>query len=144
MLEFSPRVSVLVHMCDARATRRCVRNALRNKGHKSWRRKQNAHVAIDSHISAPVWWVLRAVASQVAGPGGHDADAPVDVAIELCASVMPTSTDDAMQSGCESLNRRAHEDGGMRLLPQWAGAGGRQRGVPCVRPASLVEPLRPT
>ena len=56
------------------------------RGHKSRRRKQNAHVAIDSHISAPVWWVLRAVASQVAGPGGHDADAPVDVAIELCAS----------------------------------------------------------
>ena len=86
MLEFSPRVSVLVHMCDARATRRCVRNALRNKGHKSRRRKQNAHVAIDSHISAQAWWVLRAVVSQVAGPGGRDADAPVDVAIDLCAS----------------------------------------------------------
>ena len=50
MLESSPRVSVLVHVCDARA-----------------------------------WWVLRAVAPQVAGPGGRDADAPVDVAIELCA-----------------------------------------------------------
>ena len=63
----------------------------------------------------------------------------------ICAHlVMPTSTDDAMQSGCGSLNRRAHEDGGMRLLPQWDGAGGRQRGVPCVRPASLIEPLRPT
>ena len=86
MLESSPFVSVLVHMCDKRATRRCVRNALRNKGHKSWRRKQNAHVAMDSHISAPVWWVLRAVASQVAGLGGRDADAPVDVAIDLCAS----------------------------------------------------------
>lgn len=86
MLESSPRVSVLVHMCDARATRPSVRNALRNKGHKSRRRKQNAHVAIDSHISAPVWWVLRAVASQVAGPGGHDADTPVDVANGLCAS----------------------------------------------------------
>lgn len=86
MLESSPCVSVLVHMCDARATRRCVRNALRNKGHKSRRRKQNAHVAIDSHISAPVWWVLRAVASQVAGPGGRDTDAPVGVAIALCGS----------------------------------------------------------
>ena len=66
MLESSPRVSVLVHMCDARATRRCVRNELRNKGHKSWRRKQNTHVAIECHISAQAWWVLRAVVSQVA------------------------------------------------------------------------------
>lgn len=86
MLESSPCVSVLVHMCDKRATRRCVRNALRNKGHKSWRRKQNAHVAIDSHISAQAWWVLRAVVSQVARLGGRDADAPVGVAIALCGS----------------------------------------------------------
>ena len=85
LLESSPRVSVLVHVCDARATRRCVRNALRNTGHKSRRWKQNARVAIDSHISARAWWVLRAVVPQVAGPGGRDADAPVDVAIELCA-----------------------------------------------------------
>lgn len=86
MLESSPCVSVLVHMCDARATRRCVRNALRNKGHKSRRRKQNAHVTIDSHISAQAWWVLRAVVSQVARLGGRDADAPVGVAIALCGS----------------------------------------------------------
>lgn len=85
MLESSPRVSVLVHVCDARATRRCVRNALRNTGHKSRRRKQNARVAIDSHISARAWWVLRAVVPKVAGPGGRAADAPVDVAIEMCA-----------------------------------------------------------
>lgn len=82
MLESFPCVSVLVHMCDKRATRRSVAERER----KSPRRQPSAHVAIDSHISAPVWWVLRAVASQVAGPGGHDADAPVDVAIELCAS----------------------------------------------------------
>ena len=63
----------------------------------------------------------------------------------ICAHlVMPTSTDDAMQSGCGSLNRRAHENGGMRLLPHRLDAGGWQRGVPCVRPASLIEPLRPT
>lgn len=61
-----------------------------------------------------------------------------------CADrVMATSRDNAMRSGCGSLSRRAHEDGGMRLLPQWDGAGGRQRGVSCVRPASLVEPLQP-
>ena len=82
MLESSPRVSVLVHMCDARATRRSVAERER----KGPRRQPNAHVAIGCHISAQAWWVLRAVVSQVARLGGHDADAPVDVAIELRAS----------------------------------------------------------
>ena len=61
-----------------------------------------------------------------------------------CADrVMAASRDNAMRSSCGSLNRRAHEDGGMRLLPHRLDAGGRQCGVPCVRPASLVEPLLP-
>ena len=73
---------MLVHVCDSRGARRSVAERER----KSPRRQPSAQVAIECHISSQAWWVLRAVASQVSGPGGRDADAPVDLAIELCAS----------------------------------------------------------
>lgn len=82
LLEPCLLLSLLVYVCDSPGARRSVAERER----KGPRRQPSAQVAIGCHISAPVWWVLRAVASQVAGPGGHDADAPVDVAIELCAS----------------------------------------------------------
>ena len=82
MLESSPCVSVLVHVCDSRGACRSVAERER----KSPRRQPSAQVAIECHISTQAWWLLRAVVSQVARLGGRDADVPVSVAIALCGS----------------------------------------------------------